>query len=139
MHFEIVTPTGRLLSTEVDELTAPGTLGEFGVLPGHIPFIGGIEPGVVRWRRGGETGTLAVGNGLLEVAPGDRVVLLTQRGAAPDKIDAATARAELVEAQKQLDHWEGGEESERAELERTRAWAQAQLDALGASPTAAAH
>ena len=52
MHLDIVTPRGRLLSAEVDEFTAPGTLGEMGVLPGHIPLVSGIRPGVVRYRSG---------------------------------------------------------------------------------------
>ena len=36
---EIVTPERALIKEWVDEVTAPGTEGEFGVLPGHTPFL----------------------------------------------------------------------------------------------------
>ena len=38
MRLEIVTPYSRVLDMEVDEVTATGKIGEFGVLPGHAPF-----------------------------------------------------------------------------------------------------
>ena len=133
MHLDIVTPRGRLLSAEVDEFTAPGTLGEMGVLPGHIPLVSGIRPGVVRYRSGGQWGSIAVGVGFLEVAPGDRCVILAQLGASTVDIDAATARRELDEAQRQLDHWDGDDPTARAAVEASRDWAQARLDAVGAA------
>ena len=38
MKLEIVTPYKKVVETEVEEVTATGKLGEFGVLPGHAPF-----------------------------------------------------------------------------------------------------
>jgi F-type H+-transporting ATPase subunit epsilon len=35
---EVVTPEKLLLSQQVDQIIAPGSEGEFGVLPGHCPF-----------------------------------------------------------------------------------------------------
>ena len=37
MRLSVTTPRGAVVETEIDEITAPGTLGEFGVLPGHVP------------------------------------------------------------------------------------------------------
>ena len=39
IRLEVVTPERQVLSVEVDEVSAPGALGYFGVLPGHTPFI----------------------------------------------------------------------------------------------------
>ena len=39
MQLELATPTRQLVSTEVDEVVAPGTEGYFGVLPGHAAFL----------------------------------------------------------------------------------------------------
>ena len=137
MQLDIVTPKGRLLQADVDEFTAPGALGEMGVLPGHIPFLGAVRPGVVRWRRGGETGAIAVGPGFLEVGAGDRCVILTQQGAPAADIDVGAARAELAEVQKRLDHWDDPDAAKRTEAEARRDWAQARLDAAGAGAAAA--
>ncbi len=35
---EVVTPDRLVLSTEADVVVCPGVEGQFGVLPGHIPF-----------------------------------------------------------------------------------------------------
>jgi F-type H+-transporting ATPase subunit epsilon len=140
MQLDIVTPRGTILSAEVDELVAPGTLGEFGVLPGHIPFLTGIRPGVVRYRHGTASGTIAVGQGFLEVAGNGRVILLAQQGALADSIDANAVRQERDTAQRQLDEWSGEDAAEREAIATRLAWAQARLDATGAAGTpAAAH
>jgi F-type H+-transporting ATPase subunit epsilon len=130
MHLDVVTPKGRLLSEEVEEVTAPGVLGEFGVLPGHIPFLTGVRPGVLRWRGAGGEGKLAVGPGFVEVAQGDRVVVLAEVGAKVSEIDAAAARKERDEAQQKLDHWDSEDAGAHRELEARREWAEARLAAV---------
>ncbi|NLV24735.1 MAG: F0F1 ATP synthase subunit epsilon, partial [Deltaproteobacteria bacterium] len=35
LKLEMITPYGEILATEVDDVVAPGVMGEFGVLPGH--------------------------------------------------------------------------------------------------------
>jgi F-type H+-transporting ATPase subunit epsilon len=138
MHLDIITPRGPLLSAVVDEFTAPGTLGEVGVLPGHIPFLSGVRAGVVRWRRGGEGGVVAVGPGFLEVSPGQRCALLAAQGALAETIDAAAVRAELADAEKQLDRWDSEDAGARLALEAKRDWARACLDAAGGAHAAPA-
>ena len=39
IRLRVVTPSRLVLDEEVDEVTAPGELGEFGVLPNHIAFL----------------------------------------------------------------------------------------------------
>jgi F-type H+-transporting ATPase subunit epsilon len=48
----VVTPTQLVLDEEVDEVTAPGALGEFGVLPNHIAFLTLLEPGEMSYKQG---------------------------------------------------------------------------------------
>ena len=38
LNLEVVTPGGTIANVEADIVVAPGTEGEFGVLPGHINF-----------------------------------------------------------------------------------------------------
>ena len=45
--FELVSPERLLLSRAVEMVVVPGAEGDFGVLPGHAPFISQVRPGVI--------------------------------------------------------------------------------------------
>jgi F-type H+-transporting ATPase subunit epsilon len=87
LRLVIVTPQGSVVKTEVTDLVAPGTAGEFGVLPGHIPFLSSMDAGVVTYHASGTSSVLAVGPGLVQVGANDEVIVLTETSAAPDQID----------------------------------------------------
>mgnify|MGYP000612005789 CR=1 FL=1 len=79
-ELSVVTPQGPTLeSVQVDEVTAPGVEGEFGVLPGHIPFISATKAGVLSYRKGGETSRVAVGPGYVEVDMKGAVAVLVRK------------------------------------------------------------
>jgi F-type H+-transporting ATPase subunit epsilon len=54
VHFELVSPERLELSTEVEMVVVPGVEGDFGVLPGHMPLISTIRPGVIYVFRDGK-------------------------------------------------------------------------------------
>jgi F-type H+-transporting ATPase subunit epsilon len=83
MQLEVLTPKKTALTAEVDEVTVPGLVGEFGVMPGHTPFLTALQPGLLTWRGKGGTGTLQIGAGYCEVDGKDRVVVLTQSADKP--------------------------------------------------------
>ena len=64
---EIVTPDRMLIREEVEEVVAPGVEGEFGVLPGHTPFLTLLKPGEVRFRKGKNVTHLSISGGYAEV------------------------------------------------------------------------
>ncbi|MFQ5693119.1 MAG: F0F1 ATP synthase subunit epsilon, partial [Nitrospinota bacterium] len=55
-----MTPERVVLSEDVDRVTAPGALGEFGVLPGHTPMLTTLTVGRVAYEKDGQTYELAV-------------------------------------------------------------------------------
>ena len=124
MHLEVVTPKGTAVTTTVDEVTAPGARGEFGVLPGHTPFLSALRPGVLSWKARGVRTVLAVSTGFVEVSGKDRVIVLTQMAVVPEKIDRVSAQRILDEAEQKL------KSGPSADAERDRDWARAQLDTL---------
>jgi F-type H+-transporting ATPase subunit epsilon len=131
MNLEVVTPQGTAVTAEIDEVTAPGARGEFGVLPGHTPFLSALKPGVLRYRsKGASAATWAIGAGYVEVTGTDRVVVLTQRSQKAGDVDAAAARKELDEAEAGLKN--PPDSAARAVLEQRRDWAQARIDAASA-------
>ncbi|HHL41018.1 MAG TPA: F0F1 ATP synthase subunit epsilon [Deltaproteobacteria bacterium] len=115
---EIVTPYRLVLSEEVEELTAPGAAGEFGVLPGHTNLLTILRPGEVVYSRGGGKTFLAVGAGYAEVTAG-KTTLLVDDAERADEIDIGRARQALVEAEKKLEAV--GTDDARALAEATEA------------------
>ncbi len=98
---KLVTPSRLLLDEEVDEVTAPGALGEFGVLPNHIAFLTLLEPGEMSYKQGGERARLAVGGGYAEVL--DNVMTVLAHAAEyADEIDVARAQRAKEKAETRL-------------------------------------
>lgn len=75
IHLEIVSPEKPLVSTEVDEVIAPGLLGEFGVLPGHTTLLSELGEGHLVYIQGGQSKTLEVSGGFAEVC-GNRMTVM---------------------------------------------------------------
>jgi len=91
---ELVTPKGVLLDKEVEEIVAPGIMGEFGVLIGHTPMLTFIRPGIFSYLEDSKFTRLVVGAGFCEVLK-DRVTVLVDEAYRADQIDAAAAAAEV--------------------------------------------
>lgn len=47
VQVDLVTPEQQFASVQATLVEVPGTMGDFGVLPGHSPLISTIRPGVV--------------------------------------------------------------------------------------------
>ena len=60
LKLEMVTPYKRVLSEEVDEITAPGFVGELGLLPGHTPLLTTLKVGELTYKKGSELFHIAV-------------------------------------------------------------------------------
>jgi F-type H+-transporting ATPase subunit epsilon len=101
LRLEMVTPYKRVLSEEVDEVTAPGSIGEFGLLPGHTPMLTTLKIGELSYRKGSELFHLAVNWGYVEVE-NDTVTVLVETAEPADEIDLARARAALGRAEEAM-------------------------------------
>jgi F-type H+-transporting ATPase subunit epsilon len=98
---EVVTPRGIVLQKDVEELIAPGSMGEFGVLIGHTPMLTFIKPGILSYLENGKFIKYAVGAGICEVLP-KSVTVLVEEAVAAENIDGAEVKQELAEFEKQL-------------------------------------
>jgi F-type H+-transporting ATPase subunit epsilon len=139
MKLSVTTPRGALVDADVEEVTAPGALGEFGVLPGHVPLMSALKPGVLVYRgkdAGARGGVLAVGPGFLQVAPPtqsdtahDNVLVLVDQALPAADVDKAEAQRDLAAAEKELAAWHTELDGAYQALVVRRQWAQARLDA----------
>ncbi|MEW6108389.1 MAG: F0F1 ATP synthase subunit epsilon [Nitrospirota bacterium] len=98
---EIVTPQGLVFSEEVDEVTASGSEGEFGVLPGHVPFVTTLKIGMLLCKKGNETKIFFVNWGYAEISA-DKVLILADSAEKSDEIDVERAKAAMKRAEERL-------------------------------------
>lgn len=98
MKLEMVTPYKKVLSEEVDEIIAPGIVGELGLLPGHTPLLTTLKIGELTYRKNGAAFHVAVNWGYLEVED-DTVTVLAETAEPADEIDLARAQAALGRAE----------------------------------------
>lgn len=121
MLLEIVAPSRQVVRSErVDEVIAPGSEGEFGVLPGHTPFLATLKVGMLSYREGAEWHHLAVEWGYAEVGP-DRIVILAEGADRAVDIDIAEARQAKERAEKILGEKLEEKDHEKARVELMRA------------------
>jgi len=127
MLLEIVAPSRQVVRSEhVDEVIAPGSEGEFGVLPGHTPFLATLKVGMLSYREGAEWHHLAVEWGYAEVGP-DRIVILAEGADRAADIDLSEARIEKDRAEKLLSEKLMDKDYEKARIDLMRAMIRIQV------------
>ena len=112
LTLEIITGERRVLRQEdVEEVIAPGALGELGILPHHAPLITSLAPGELDVKINGVREEYFVAGGFLEVHD-DQVIVLADQAEAGGEIDAERAEAARARAQQHLQ--EGAADADRA-------------------------
>jgi F-type H+-transporting ATPase subunit epsilon len=75
LRLVVVTPAAPLVQLDVDRVLAPGSEGEFAVLPGHERLLAPLQAGVLEYEHAGSISRLRIGGGFAEVQP-DQVTIL---------------------------------------------------------------
>ena len=103
LTLEVITGERLLLRREdVDEVIAPGSLGELGILPHHAPLITALQPGELRVKASGGEDDFFVSGGFLEVHS-DQVTVLADAAERDSDIDLERAEAARQRARERLD------------------------------------
>ena len=116
-QLDIVTPEKVVFSEPVTMVTAPGTVGEFGVLAGHAAFVTTLEIGEVTIKKETQEQYVAIAGGFAQVAD-DKMIILAEAAELAQEIDvkrAEAAKARAEESLKNVSKEEGRfQETERA-------------------------
>ena len=128
LKLEIVTPESVIYSEDVDMVTLPGSEGETGIYPNHVPLMTKVQAGELVVKRSGAEEVLAVGEGFAEIT-GDHVAILTDNAIDSADIDEAAAEEAKDKAEQRLA--EGGDmtEEEAKALNQAILYSAAQLKA----------
>ncbi|MDY0188031.1 MAG: F0F1 ATP synthase subunit epsilon [Syntrophus sp. (in: bacteria)] len=98
---EIVTPEKMAFSGEVEEVTIPGTEGEFGVLRGHETLLSSVEIGELSFTVGGRKQYFAVNTGYTEVTA-NKVTVLVETAESAETINKERAMRAKERAEEKL-------------------------------------
>ncbi len=101
MQLDVVTPEKAVLSRMVEEVIAPGSAGEFGVLIGHTPFLTTLKPGQLIAKAEDRDIYMAVGGGFAEII-GNRVIILAESAFLAEDIVVEDVKAELEQAEQKI-------------------------------------
>jgi F-type H+-transporting ATPase subunit epsilon len=78
MQLQLITPEKIVLDGEVAYVGIPGTEGDFGVMPGHEPFVSTLRAGTITIEMAsGDKQEFVVSGGIAEIVP-ERCTLLVE-------------------------------------------------------------
>lgn len=122
IKLEVVTPERVVVSEESQIVASPGSLGEFGVLAGHTPFLTSLKTGIIRYTDAqGTERFVFISGGFAEALP-NKVTILAESAERRGEIDLERAKAAMERAQKRLEEERTSEDIDflraRAALER---------------------
>jgi F-type H+-transporting ATPase subunit epsilon len=121
IKFEVVTPEKLVVNENAQIVVAPGTLGEFGILSGHTPFLSTLKTGIIRYTdEKGKDKHVFVSGGFAEALP-DKVTVLDESAERKRDIDQERAEDALKRAQERLAQGKRDNDVMRAEAALQRA------------------
>jgi len=104
VQLDVVSAEEKIFSGLVESIQVTGSEGELGILPGHIPLLTGIKPGMVRIvKQFGEEHLIYVAGGVLEVQP-HRITVRAKVAVRPEELDEQAALAAQKRAQEAMQH-----------------------------------
>ena len=101
LKLEIVTPETTIYSEDVEMVTLPGSEGEAGIYPNHVPLMTRVQAGEIIVNRGGTEEVVAIGEGFAEIT-GDHIAILTDNADNSADIDEAAAEEARRKAEARL-------------------------------------
>ncbi|MEW6289565.1 MAG: F0F1 ATP synthase subunit epsilon [Thermodesulfobacteriota bacterium] len=118
IHLEVVTPSGPVVSDDVDIVSAPGYGGDFGVLANHAPFLSTIKIGSLVYKKDGKENYLMVSGGFCEVS-NNKITFLVESAEAGQQIDVNRALRAKERAEKRIA--EAKSQTEKINMARAQA------------------
>ena len=126
----LVTPRGVVAHTDADSVQAPGELGDFELLPGHVPLLTALKPGVLTIGTKARA-RYAVSSGYLRVDPSGAVEILVEQAVPTANIDAEAAKKDLAAAEAELAKWgDRPLDGDYVTVQQRAGWARARIDAV---------
>lgn len=102
LTLDIVTQEGPVFSGRAQAVTAPASLGQVTILPGHIPLFTKLNPGELKVLVQGRWQIMATAGGFMDVAPKNHLTILADSAVRVEEINLAKAEAAKKAAEDDL-------------------------------------
>lgn len=122
LHLKITTHERVVFDSDVDEIYAKGIQGEFGILPGHIPFMSALDIGVTKIVIDAKPQYFTIMGGIFQLK-GNEALILTQTAEKAEEIDVERAKEAKKRAEERLEESPDTMDVSRAEIALARALA----------------
>ncbi|MEZ5536775.1 MAG: F0F1 ATP synthase subunit epsilon [Thiolinea sp.] len=116
MHLDVVSAEEALFSGTVEEVIAPGVMGDLGIMPRHSQLISNLRAGELRYKTSDGMASLFVSGGVLEVQP-HVVTVLADTAIRAEDLDEQAA----IEARKRAEDALAGKDPEDLDYEKLQA------------------
>jgi F-type H+-transporting ATPase subunit epsilon len=123
MHLDVVSAEESIFSGIVQEILAPGTMGDLGIMPRHSQLITTLKPGELRYKTDDGEVSLFVAGGIMEVQP-SIVTVLADTAVRAEDLDVQAAEDAKKRAEDALEGKDPDDmdyESIKAELDAAKA------------------
>jgi F-type H+-transporting ATPase subunit epsilon len=118
IRLEVVTPEKLVVDEDAQIVMAPGSLGEFGVLTGHTPFLTTLKTGTIRYTdTNGKERFVFVSGGFAETLP-NKVTVLAESAERRSDIDEERAKSAMDRAENRIS---GQDSAEKVDYARAKA------------------
>ena len=111
--FDLVSPERLLLSTDADMVTIPGADGYMGVMPGHMPLVSTLRPGMIDVQAGGRNERFFIRGGFAEVSA-TKLTVLAEEAIPMSEMDIAVLDQRIRDAEEDLAAAKTDQERHRA-------------------------
>lgn len=128
LHLKITTHEKVVFDADVDEIYSKSTQGEFGILPGHIPFMCSLDIGVTKIVTSNEVQFFAIMSGVFQLKDNEALIL-TQTAENGSDIDVTRAKEAKERAEARLAESVSDTDVQRAEIAMARASARLKASA----------
>ncbi len=102
MQVELVSPEKKLASLEAEAVVLPGADGDFTAMPGHVPVVTSLRPGIIHVRNGSTETEYLIAGGFAEVS-GSSISILAEFAALRSEAKAEMFEASLASAEASLE------------------------------------
>ena len=122
LHLKITTHEKVVFDEDVDEIYSKGTQGEFGILPGHIPFMTALDIGITKIVTNGAVKKFTTMGGIFQLTDNEATIL-TQASESADDIDVQRAEEAKKRAQERLENESDNLDIQRAQIALAKSFA----------------
>ena len=123
IHLDVVSAEESIFSGTVQEVIAPGSMGDLGIMPSHSQLITTLKAGELRYKTDEGFASLFVAGGIMEVQP-SIVTVLTDTAVRAEDLDekaAEDAKKRAEDALQGKDPEDMDYEAVKAELDAAKA------------------